>query len=79
MVLVIVSLSSLLCTLYSYLDRSNNLLYPGNKLSMNLTLDPCANCNINGISQLLSKNKLSWRELCAWAYLEIQCKFNLKQ
>ena len=64
MVLVIVSLLSLLCMLHSSLGSSNQLLYPGNKLSMNFTLDSSSNHNVNEFSQILSKNKLNWRELC---------------
>ena len=65
MVLVIISLLILLCTLYSSLDSSNQLLHPNNKLGMSLTLYPCTNHIINGAYQLLLKNKLSWRELCS--------------
>ena len=59
MVIVVVSLLSLLCMLQSSLSSSNYLLHPKNKLSMSLPLNPCTNHNINGIYQILPKNKLS--------------------
>ena len=58
MVLIIVSLLSLLCMLQIFLGSSNHLLHPSKKLIMGLILNPCANYNINGVIQLLSKNKL---------------------
>ena len=42
LILIIVSLLRLLYMLYSSLGRSNNLLHPGNKLCMSITLDPHA-------------------------------------
>ena len=50
--------------LHIFLDSSNQLLHPNNKLIVSLTLNNCANHYINGIYQLLSRNKLCWRELC---------------
>ena len=64
MVLIIISLLSLLCTLYSSLSTSNQLLQSNNKLSMRFTLNHCTNHNVNGVYQLLPRHKLSWRELC---------------
>ena len=61
MVLVILSLFTLLCILYSSLSSSNNLLHPRNNLYMSLTLNPIANHNVYGVYQFLPKNKLSWR------------------
>ena len=49
MVLVIVSLLSLLCIFHSSLGSSNDLLYPVNKVSMSVNLDPFANHNVNGL------------------------------
>ena len=65
MALIITSLLILLCVLYSSLGSSNHLLHPNNKLSMSFTLNLCANYNVYRVYQLLHKNKLSWRELCA--------------
>ena len=48
MVLIIISLLSLLWMLHSSLGSSNQLLYPNNKLSVRLTLNPCANHNVYG-------------------------------
>ena len=60
--LIIVSILSLLCMLYSSIGFSNGLLHQKNRLSISLTLNPYANHNIYGVSQLLPKNTLSWRE-----------------
>ena len=64
-VLVILNLLSLLCMLYSSLDGPNHLLYSRYKLSVSLTLNLSANHNIYAVSQLIPRNKLIWRELCA--------------
>ena len=48
-VLAIVNFLSLLCMLHSSLRSSNQLLYPNNKLGMNLTLNPYTNHNSNGV------------------------------
>ena len=64
MVLVVVSLLSLLCTLYSSLGSSNQLLHPNDKLGVNLTLYPCNNHNIKGVYQFFRKNNLIWGVFC---------------
>ena len=50
---------SLLCMIHGSLGSSNQLLNPNNKLGVSLTLNPCANHNVNGVYQLLPKNTLS--------------------
>ena len=71
MALIIVSLLSFLCMLCSPPGSSNQLLDSKHKISLNITLSPHANHNVNGVYQLLPKNKLSWRELYSRTYIKI--------
>ena len=70
-VFITVSLFSLLFMLHNSLGSFNQLLHPRNKLGVNLTLNPYANHNANGVYQFLTISKLSWREICARASLKI--------
>ena len=76
-VLFIVSFLSLLFMFYSSLSCCNQLLYCNNILIVSLPLNPCANYSINGVFQLLPKNKLNWRELCPRANLTTYSELNL--